>query len=148
LTQFKSFDFLNEGYTCGTAEEILVPPEAPKTKIASPAEFTTIKGLIEERGIFPGTMKFSGDGGTPNALVIFGAEKSSISSLRMIPVRMDLTFAPKLSQAKNIIAAYCMINFQTHRRFMVLVAETAEPSLAITDTCAVPWFSEGIVCAP
>jgi hypothetical protein len=93
----------NANCTWVTAEVILVPPEAPTTKIASPSEFTTITGLIEERGIFPGTMKFSGEGGTPNAFVIFGAEKSSMISLRMIPVLMDLTLAPKLPKTNATV---------------------------------------------
>jgi len=82
--------------TCGTAEEILVPPAAPTTKTASPSELTTINGLIDDRGIFPGAMKFSGEGGISKALVILGAEKSSISSFKIIPVLIDLTLAPKL----------------------------------------------------
>ena len=59
---------------------------------------TTIVGLIELKGLFPGLMKFAGDGGTPNALVIFGELKSSISSLNIMPVDSERIIAPKLSK--------------------------------------------------
>ena len=51
---------------------------------------------MEDIGILPGTMKFDGEGGTPNALSMPGVEKSSISSLKNIPVRLPRTLAPKL----------------------------------------------------
>lgn len=40
-------------------------------------------------------MKFAGVGGYPKALVTLGVLKSSISSLRMIPVEGDLKAEPK-----------------------------------------------------
>ena len=43
-------------------------------------------------------MKLFGDGGTPNELSIPGVEKSSISSLNMMPVLLPLTLAPKLGK--------------------------------------------------
>lgn len=41
-------------------------------------------------------MKLLGDGGIPKPLVIYGELKSSISSLKMIPVDRDITLDPKL----------------------------------------------------
>lgn len=46
--------------------------------------------------VLPGLMKLAGDGGTPKKLVMFGAEKSSISSLSTMPVCVDRIPAPKL----------------------------------------------------
>lgn len=83
-------------YTRAVVVVILVPPAAPTTKIASPFSSTTTLGHIDDMGLFPGTIKFDGDGGTPNLLIKPGAEKSSISSFKMIPVLGDLKPAPKL----------------------------------------------------
>lgn len=44
---------------------ILVPPEAPTTSLTCPSEPTTILGHMEDRGLFPGLMKFAADAGTP-----------------------------------------------------------------------------------
>jgi len=44
----------------------------------------------------PARIKLFGEGGTPKAFVILGAEKSSISLLKMMPVFLDLILAPKL----------------------------------------------------
>lgn len=41
-------------------------------------------------------MKLFGEGGIPNPLVMCGELKSSISSLKMIPVDRDMTLEPKL----------------------------------------------------
>ena len=41
-------------------------------------------------------MKLLGEGGIPKPLVMFGDEKSSISSLTMMPVFGDITTDPKL----------------------------------------------------
>ena len=51
-------------------------------------------GQVEESGRFPGRMKLMEEGGTPKELVMFGEEKSSISSFRTIPVSV-ITFDPK-----------------------------------------------------
>lgn len=42
-------------------------------------------GVMEERGRLKGRMKLFGEGGNPNALWVFGREKSFISLLRIIP---------------------------------------------------------------
>ena len=62
-----------------------------------------------DKGRLPGLMKFAGDGGTPKSFVIFGDEKSSIWSLKIIPVDGDIISDPK-------------------ERLMVLVTDTALPS--------------------
>ena len=43
-------------------------------------------------------MKLFGEGGIPNPLVMYGELKSSISSLKMIPVDRDMTLEPKLEK--------------------------------------------------
>lgn len=53
-------------------------------------------GTIELSGLFPGLIKFAGDGGRSNPFVIPGALKSSIWSLNIIPVDFDRIMAPKL----------------------------------------------------
>ncbi len=75
---------------------ILVPPDAPFIKNGSPLLLTNIAGVMDDMGILPGTMKLDGEAGTPKALVVLGVEKSSISSLKIIPVLLPLTLDPKL----------------------------------------------------
>lgn len=41
-------------------------------------------------------MKLFGDGGIPKPLLMYGELKSSISSLKMMPVDWDMTLEPKL----------------------------------------------------
>lgn len=72
------------------------PPAAPITSLASPVGITMTAGHIEDSGRLPGTIKFAGDGGMPKMLVIFGEEKSSISSLKMIPVSSPRRLEPNL----------------------------------------------------
>lgn len=43
-------------------------------------------------------MKLLGEGGTPKPLVIYGELKSSISSLKIMPVDLDITLEPKLGE--------------------------------------------------
>ena len=62
-----------------------------------------------DKGLLPGLMKLAGDGGTPKSFVMLGDEKSSIWSLKMIPVEGDIISDPK-------------------ERLMVLVTDTALPS--------------------
>lgn len=64
------------------------------TNFRSPLPSVTIAGAIDDKGRFPGLTKLFGEGGTPKLLVIFGYEKSSISSLIMIPVDGDRNMAP------------------------------------------------------
>ena len=59
---------------------------------------TIITGLIEESGLLPGLIKLFGEGGRLKSLVMFGDEKSSISSLKMIPVEGDMIREPKLQK--------------------------------------------------
>ena len=76
---------------------ILVPPEAPTTeRTLLVVALTMMVGVMEDNGRLPGWIKLAGLGGTPKALVTLGDEKSSISSLRMIPVCSDVNPAPKL----------------------------------------------------
>jgi hypothetical protein len=75
---------------------ILEPPEAPKTRRTLLLLSTTIIGDIEDIGLFPGLIKFALDGAKPNEFDIFGVEKSSIISLKSIPVRLPAYLAPKL----------------------------------------------------
>lgn len=55
-----------------------------------------MEGHIELNGRLPGRMKFGGDGGRPKPLVILGELKSSISSLKIIPVEFERIIAPNL----------------------------------------------------
>lgn len=77
---------------------ILLPPAAPIAKITSPFSFVIKEGHIDDRGLFPGFMKFIGDGGRPKLFVIFGEEKSSISSFRIMPVLLEAKPAPNLKK--------------------------------------------------
>lgn len=77
---------------------ILVPPAAPATIRTSPLLSTKIAGADEDIGRLPGKIKFAEDGSTPNAFFTPGVEKSSISLLNMIPVRVPRYLQPKLKQ--------------------------------------------------
>lgn len=67
-------------------------------------KLTTIVGVIELSGLFPGFMKFDGDGGKSKPFVMFGELKSSISSLNIMPVLTERFIAPKLqSQLMKLI---------------------------------------------
>lgn len=46
-------------------------------------------------------MKLFGEGGIPKPFVMYGELKSSISSLKMMPVDLDMTFEPKLKTKKQ-----------------------------------------------
>lgn len=46
-------------------------------------------------------MKLLGEGGIPKPLLMYGELKSSISSLKMIPVDPDMTLEPKLKQKEK-----------------------------------------------
>ena len=81
---------------------ILLPPEAPITSFTSPLLSVMIDGLIDDMGRLRGLMKFEGDGGRPNVLDMLGVEKSSISSLKSIPVRFPKTLDPKLKRKHSL----------------------------------------------
>ena len=57
---------------------------------------TNIAGAIEDIGILPGVIKFDGDAGTPELLLVPGVEKSCISLLKIIPVLLPRVLLPKL----------------------------------------------------
>ncbi len=75
---------------------ICVPPEAPMTnRRLSFLAWVMMSGAIDDRGRLPGWMKLAGDAGKPKKLVVPGVEKSSISLLKRIPVRL-----PTIPEAK------------------------------------------------
>lgn len=94
---------------------ILVPPEAPATIRTSPSLSTKIAGADEDIGRFPGAMKFADDGSTPNAFFTPGVEKSSISLLKMIPVRFPRYLQPKLKQKTSL---YSILAFWISEQYM------------------------------
>lgn len=57
--------------------------------------FSTMVGVMDDKGLFPGLMKLGGAGGGESLPPFEGMEKSPISLLRTIPVLGDNTFAPK-----------------------------------------------------
>ena len=61
-------------------------------------------GLMEEVGRLPGSMKFASDGGSPHSSVSSGVEKSDISLLKMMPVRIPRFLEPNLK--KNCFKSY------------------------------------------
>ena len=73
---------------------IEVPPVAPIASFKSPALSTNIAGVMEKRGLLPGLAKLFGEDGSPKLFMISGNEKSSISSLNIIPVLGDIVSAP------------------------------------------------------
>ncbi len=75
---------------------ILVPPEAPTARRGTPFPSTNMVGVIEDMGRFPGSIKLLGDGATPKKFFFPGVEKSSISLLKIMPVRVERYFEPKL----------------------------------------------------
>ena len=78
---------------------ILVPPAAPMTERTCPvSELTTIVGVMDDKGLFPGRIKLAGLGGKPKKFITFGEEKSSNSSFKIIPVSSDMNAAPKLQE--------------------------------------------------
>lgn len=59
----------------------------------------TANRLSQEGSLqLPGAMKFAGEGGIPNPLIMSGELKSSISSLNKIPLTLDRTSEPKLEK--------------------------------------------------
>ena len=66
------------GRTWATADIILEPPDAPIINRTLFALSTTIMGTMDERGLFPGSMKFASAGTKPKPLATPGVEKSSI----------------------------------------------------------------------
>ena len=96
--------------TFSTEVVILVPPDAPVTMTICPSSLNTMVGVMDESGLFPGTIKFAGDGGTPKEFSMPGVEKSSISLLKMIPVLLPRHFEPKLKLVENSNYRNCQPN--------------------------------------
>jgi hypothetical protein len=76
---------------------------------------STIIGVMDERGRFPGAIKFEGEAMYPKALVVFGTEKSFISLFIIKPVSGTRSPDPK-------------------RRLIVLVRETVKPDESAVTT--------------
>lgn len=57
---------------------ILDPPDAPATNLTVSWSSKMRVGVIEDMGLFPGTIKFRGEGVYPKKLLWPGDEKSSI----------------------------------------------------------------------
>ena len=85
---------------------ILGPPEAPKTNLTLLFLSVTIIGVIEDWGRFNGVMKLTSEAAIPYEFVVFGVEKSSISSFKTIWVEGDIMPLP-------------------NQKLIVLVADTA-----------------------
>ena len=78
---------------------ILLPPAPPiSNRGNSLTGSTTMVGAMDDRGLFPGSIKFAGDGRMPHSLTLFGDEKSSMSSLNKIPVLWPYMPEPKLEK--------------------------------------------------
>ena len=86
------------------ADMILEPPEAPSTKRTLLSLSTIIMGDMDDRGLFSGSMKFASDGKKPNAFAKPGEEKSSMTSLYIIPVYLPAYLAPKLNFIKKLFS--------------------------------------------
>ena len=74
---------------------ILDPPEAP-TIILTFDPSTMMVGVMEDWGLLRGWRKFGLDGGRSKELFLSGKLKSSISSLKMIPLVGERIRLPKL----------------------------------------------------
>lgn len=66
-------------------------------------------------------MKLLGEGGTPKAFVMYGELKSSIISLKMIPVERDITLEPKLHIKHHQDGLYAPFWLEQYSMFSVLV---------------------------
>ena len=65
---------------------------------------------MEDSGRFSGSMKFASAGMKPNELTKPGVEKSSITSLYIIPVYLPTYLAPKLSSLNQTLVLYFLIH--------------------------------------
>ena len=91
---------------------ILVPPADPTTSRGLfKLVLTKTVGVMEDNGLLPGLMKLVGDGGSLKKFVMFGEEKSSISSFKIIPVEGDMMPDPKLHKDMDYL-------FLTYTSFM------------------------------
>lgn len=53
---------------CTVAVIIRLPPSVPVIKSREPSGRVTIAGVIDDKGLFPGRMKFASEGMYPNSL--------------------------------------------------------------------------------
>lgn len=81
---------------------------------------------MELIGLFPGRMKFAGEGGKPNPLVIFGELKSSISSLNIIPVDLDRIIAPRLSDEVQVLEKELLLHATVLSKQRLAVKDTVD----------------------
>ena len=83
---------------------ICVPPEAPITRRRLPLWASVIiTGAMEEKGRAPGWMCWLGEGGKPNEFTAPAMEKSSISLLKMMPVREPTIPEPNLCKQELVM---------------------------------------------
>ena len=64
-----------------------------KILLSSYLTLRMIRGVMEDKGLFPGCMKFAGAGGSSSGCTS-GVEKSPISLFKTIPVERDRISAP------------------------------------------------------
>ena len=84
--------------TIATAVVIFFPPDAPLIILTLFLFVShTMVGLMDDRGRLPGSIKLFRDGGEPK-LVVLGTEKSAISLLNTMPVRLPFILPPKLER--------------------------------------------------
>uniref|UniRef100_A0A7C9CLV6 Uncharacterized protein n=1 Tax=Opuntia streptacantha TaxID=393608 RepID=A0A7C9CLV6_OPUST len=103
--------------TSVTAGIIFIPPLPPMTP-ANLLSFRTMMGVMEDRGRFPGCMKFAGAGGSCSGLFSVGVEKSSISLLRTIPVEADSTPAPN-TEFTVVVIDTAFLSASTMQKWLV-----------------------------
>ena len=115
-----SFQSTTFSSTSAVAEMMVGPPAAPTTTFTCPLPSTAMVGVIDDSGRFLGATAFCSLPIRPKALGTPGvSEKSSIWSLRTMPVLPATRWAPK-------------------PRLTVVVSATAFPSASMTDRCVVP----------
>jgi len=88
-------------HTCATAVVILDPPDAP-TIIFTSVPLTMMVGEMEDWGLLRGWRKLGLDGGRSSELFLNGKLKSSISSLKMMPLVGERIRLPKLWRGYGI----------------------------------------------
>lgn len=107
-------------------------------------------GHVEDKGRLLGRMKLAGEGRSPNALMILGDEKSSISSFSTIPVSVIMS-APKLvfTVLKNPcslrVVAMATGNSRCHGNCIPLEGEDANVGGARVRLVRIVWVVVGDV---
>ena len=92
-------------------------------------------GLMEEVGLFPGSMKLASDGGSPHSSVSSGVEKSDISLLKMMPVRVPRLLDPNLKIKKWKKVAFATTRKPVQKFFIGRIGKLREGS---TEECITP----------